>query len=83
MGIGGIGIWQLLIILVIVLLIFGPNRLKNLGSQLGGAIRDFRKSVKDGDGAAADASEHDAPRLAEKESDATQQRTSEKDKDRT
>ena len=37
MGLGGISIWQLLIILVIVLLIFGTKRLKNLGGDLGGA----------------------------------------------
>jgi sec-independent protein translocase protein TatA len=47
MGLGGISVWQLLIVLVIVLLIFGPSRLKNIGSQLGTAIRDFRKTVKE------------------------------------
>ena len=47
MGLGGISIWQLLIILVIILLIFGPSRLKNIGSQLGTAVRDFRKTIKD------------------------------------
>jgi len=45
----GIGIWQLLIILAIVLLLFGSKKLKNLGSDLGGAIRGFKKSVKDGE----------------------------------
>ena len=43
----GISIWQLLIILVIVLLLFGAKRLKNLGPDLGEAIKGFRKSVKD------------------------------------
>ena len=43
MGIGGIGIWQLLIILVIVLLLFGTKKLKNIGGDLGGAIRSFKK----------------------------------------
>lgn len=47
MGIGGIGIWQLLIILVIVLLLFGTKKLKNLGGDLGGAIRGFKKAVND------------------------------------
>ena len=54
MGIGGIGIWQLLIILVIVLLLFGTKKLKNLGGDLGGAIKGFKKAVneeKSGDGA--------------------------------
>lgn len=45
MGIGGIGIWQLLIILVIVLLLFGTKKLKNLGGDLGGAIKGFKKAV--------------------------------------
>lgn len=49
MGLGGISIWQLLIILVIVLLLFGTNRLKNLGSDLGGAIRGFRNSMANPD----------------------------------
>ena len=47
MGIGGIGIWQLLIILVIVLLLFGTKKLKNIGGDLGGAIRSFKKAVSD------------------------------------
>lgn len=45
MGIGGIGIWQLLIILVIVLLLFGTKKLRNLGGDLGGAIKGFKKAV--------------------------------------
>ena len=49
MGIGGISIWQLLIVLVIVLLLFGTKRLKNIGSDLGGAIKGFRKSMADGE----------------------------------
>ncbi|MEE4298432.1 MAG: twin-arginine translocase TatA/TatE family subunit [Pseudomonadales bacterium] len=43
----GISLPQLLIILVIVLLLFGTSRLKNLGSDLGGAIRGFKKSMGD------------------------------------
>lgn len=45
MGLGGINIWQLLIILVIVVLIFGTKRLKSLGSDLGGALKSFRKAM--------------------------------------
>jgi sec-independent protein translocase protein TatA len=48
MGFGGISIWQLLIILVIVLLLFGTKRLKNIGSDLGGAIKGFKGAMKDG-----------------------------------
>lgn len=50
MGLGGISIWQLVIILVIVLLVFGTKRLKGLGSDLGGAIKGFKQAVSnDGD----------------------------------
>lgn len=42
---GGIGIWQLLIVLVIVLLLFGTKRLKGLGGDLGGAIKGFKKAM--------------------------------------
>jgi sec-independent protein translocase protein TatA len=45
MGLGGISIWQLLIILVIVVLIFGTKRLKSLGGDLGGALKSFRKAM--------------------------------------
>ena len=47
MGVGGIGIWQLLIILVIVIMIFGTKRLRSLGSDLGGAVKGFRKSLQE------------------------------------
>ncbi len=49
MGIGGISIWQLLIILVIVILLFGTKRLKNIGGDLGGAVKGFKKALKDDD----------------------------------
>jgi len=47
MGMGGISIWQLLIVLVIVLLLFGTKKLRNLGSDLGGAVKGFRSTIKD------------------------------------
>lgn len=49
MGIGGISIWQLLIVLLIVVLLFGTKKLRNMGSDLGSAIKNFRQSVKDGE----------------------------------
>ena len=48
MGFGGISIWSLILILVIVLLLFGTKRLRNVGSDVGGAIKGFRKAMKDG-----------------------------------
>jgi len=41
--------WQLLVVLVIVIVIFGTKRLRNIGTDLGGAIKGFRSAVKDGD----------------------------------
>ena len=49
MGVGGIGIWQLLIILLIVVMLFGTKRLRTLGSDLGSAVKGFRKSMSDDD----------------------------------
>jgi sec-independent protein translocase protein TatA len=49
MGFGGISIWQLLIILVIVLLLFGTKRLRNIGSDLGSAFKGFKKSMGEGE----------------------------------
>lgn len=47
MGIGGISLWQLLILLVIVVLVFGTKRLRNMGGDLGAAIKGFRKGMED------------------------------------
>lgn len=45
----GISIWQLLIVLAIVVVLFGTKRLKNIGSDMGGAIKGFRKAMDDGE----------------------------------
>ena len=45
----GISIWQLLIILAIVLVLFGAKRLRNIGSDLGGAIKGFKQSMREGE----------------------------------
>ncbi len=47
MGFGGISIWSLVLILGIVILLFGTKKLRNVGGDLGGAIRSFKKSIKD------------------------------------
>jgi sec-independent protein translocase protein TatA len=47
MGIGGISMWQLLILLLIVVLVFGTKRLRNMGSDLGAAVKGFRKGMDD------------------------------------
>lgn len=43
----GISIWQLLIILAIVLVLFGAKRLRNLGTDLGASVRGFRDAMKE------------------------------------
>ena len=50
----GISIWQLLILLAVVILIFGTKKLKNVGGDLGSAIKGFKSAVKSGDEDAKD-----------------------------
>jgi len=51
---GSFSIWHWLIVLVIVVLVFGTKKLKNIGSDLGGAVKGFKDGMKDGS-ASADA----------------------------
>jgi len=52
-GLAGISPWSLLIILVIVVVIFGTKRLRNAGGDLGGAVKNFKDSMKTGENEAA------------------------------
>jgi len=47
MGIGGISVWQLLIILAILIMIFGTKKLRGLGGDLGGAVKGFKKAMSE------------------------------------
>lgn len=47
MGLGGISLWQLLIVLLIVVVIFGTKKLSSIGGDLGGAVKGFRKAMND------------------------------------
>jgi sec-independent protein translocase protein TatA len=49
---GSMSIWHWLIVLVIILLVFGTKKLRNIGSDLGGAVKGFKEGVKEGDKAA-------------------------------
>lgn len=49
MGFSGIGPGSLILILVIVILLFGTKRLRTIGSDLGGALKNFKKAVKEGE----------------------------------
>ncbi len=68
---GGISIWQLLIVLGIVILIFGTKKLRTLGSDLGGAVKGFKKAVDDEKNAAPE-------KLEKQEADATFDQKAEK-----
>ena len=46
---GGFSIWHWLIVLVIVALVFGTKKLRNIGEDMGSAIKSFRKGMQDGD----------------------------------
>ena len=52
---GTFSIWHWLIVLVVVVLIFGTKKLKNVGSDLGSAVKGFKDGIKDGAGAPAEA----------------------------
>ena len=62
----GISIWQLVIVLVIVLLLFGTKKLRNLGSDLGGAVKGFKGAMK---GGAEDPDDSEPQQLEQAESD--------------
>ena len=49
---GSFSIWHWLIVLVIVMLVFGTKKLRNMGSDLGGAVKGFKEGMKEGDKAA-------------------------------
>lgn len=70
----GISIWQLLILLAIVVLLFGTKKLRNIGGDLGGAVKGFKNAMKDGE------EEQDQKRLAEDDKQAAE-KTASKDKD--
>jgi sec-independent protein translocase protein TatA len=82
MGLGGINIWQLLIILAIVLLIFGTKRLKTLGGDLGGAIKGFRKAMDQDEGKTGTAKTTDEHKRIEAEGESDAQFAEEKEKER-
>ena len=43
----GLSIWHVLIFAIVVILLFGTSKLKNLGKDVGGAVKDFKKSIKE------------------------------------
>lgn len=58
---GSLSIWHWLIVLLVVVLIFGTKKLKNIGSDLGGAVKGFKDGMRDGNTPPADADANAAP----------------------
>lgn len=58
---GGFSLWHWLVVLVIVVLVFGTKRLKNVGEDLGEAVRGFKKGLNGDDGKPADAARASTP----------------------
>jgi sec-independent protein translocase protein TatA len=54
---GSFSIWHWLIVLLIVVLVFGTKKLKNMGGDVGGAVNEFKKAMKDGHDAVTDETE--------------------------
>lgn len=52
---GSFSIWHWLVVLLIVVLVFGTKKLKNIGTDLGGAVKGFKDGMKDGSGDSTDA----------------------------
>lgn len=77
----GISIWQLLIVLVIVLLLFGTKKLKNLGSDLGGAVKGFKSAMTDG-ASSEDGKEEEPEKIERAEGAALDEQATTKERDR-
>ena len=75
MGLGGISIWQLLITLAIVVLLFGTKKLKNIGSDLGGAVKGFKDSL-DGEDKAKNIEQQESAEGEKTEADTQQKNES-------
>lgn len=82
MGIGGISIWQLLIILAIIVLLFGTKKLRNLGGDLGSAVKGFKKAVKDGESGKEEPGEQAQIQKSEEGTVIEGEATQEKEKDK-
>lgn len=67
---GGMSIWHWLIVLLIVVLVFGSKKLGNVGSDLGRAIRDFKKGLNDDDKETDEEGDEDKPEPQLKADDA-------------
>lgn len=77
MGLGGLHIWHLLIILLICVMIFGTKKLKDIGGDLGGAVKGFRKAMNDADSESAP-----PPQIGKPDADFTDDSTRKRESER-
>ncbi|MFB5082189.1 twin-arginine translocase subunit TatA [Enterobacter sp. 10-1] len=80
---GGISIWQLLVVVVIVVLLFGTKKLSSLGSDLGASIKGFKKAMNDDEKPENGTQDADfaAKSIADKQDDAKKDETKRHDKE--
>ncbi len=82
---GGISIWQLLIVFGIVILVFGTKKLRNMGGDVGSAIRNFKQAMNDGDSEKGKDESEDEPQggrtLEQRESEETPEAEKRRDRD--
>ncbi|USE35340.1 Sec-independent protein translocase subunit TatA [Endozoicomonas sp. SCSIO W0465] len=83
MGFGGISIWQLLIILLIVVMLFGTKKLRGMGSDLGGAVKGFKKALSSDDEQEDEKSNEKGMGKAELKADSIEQRNLESDREKS
>ncbi|AKJ69890.1 preprotein translocase subunit TatA [Pandoraea thiooxydans] len=62
---GSLSIWHWLIVLVIVMMVFGTKKLRNIGSDLGGAVKGFKEGMKEGDSTTSTSAASDKPAVKE------------------
>ncbi|WMN58454.1 Sec-independent protein translocase subunit TatA [Pseudoalteromonas xiamenensis] len=77
MGIGGISIWQLLIVLAIIVLLFGTKKLRGIGNDLGSAVKGFKKAISEDE-----TPTKDEPTAQLKDNQATTSAEAQKEKDK-
>lgn len=80
---GGISIWQLLIVFAIIILLFGTKKLRNIGGDLGSAVKGFKKAVSEDKNSKEEAEpETKAEKLTQDKADSSFDDVKEKSKDK-
>ncbi|GAL12806.1 twin-arginine translocation protein TatA [Vibrio astriarenae] len=77
---GGISVWQLLIIAVIVVLLFGTKKLRNIGGDLGSAVKGFKNAMNDDEAAKKKDADFEQKNIEQQKTDASVEETK-KDKE--